>query len=138
MQHVHWLHDLSESLPKPDIPSAKLKQFTLEARALNAHEMAKLTENKRYALACILIRSQHSKALDDVANIFIKLIRKLLRSGQVQLDQYLLKQRSDVEKLIDSFKGVLEGYQQGADDKSRIKAIEDVIGGDAEDLIDRL
>ncbi len=77
LQHVEWLRDLESQMPTLAIPVAKFQQFMLEARALDAQEMRDLTSNKRYALAVILIRSQHGKALDDVAELFIKQVRDL-------------------------------------------------------------
>tara|TARA_Y100000994_G_scaffold172581_1_gene142289 strand:- start:10 stop:516 length:507 start_codon:yes stop_codon:yes gene_type:complete len=74
LHHVKWLRALETQMPTLSLPTAKYRQFMLEARALDAKEMRDLRPNKRYALAVILIRSQHGQALDDVAELFIKLI----------------------------------------------------------------
>ena len=39
--------------------------------------MRRLQPKKRYALAVILIKAQHSKALDDVAILYERMIRTM-------------------------------------------------------------
>lgn len=135
LQHVRWLQALGENLPVPDLPVTKLKQFTLEARATNAAEMAKLRPDKRYALAVILIHSQHSKALDDVVDIFVHIMRKLERSAQDQLQHYLLEHQKQVDQLIAQFRDVLAGFQSSETQKAKANAIPSVIGGEVDEVI---
>jgi hypothetical protein len=49
----------------------------LEARALDLAEMRALKPMKRYTLAVLLLQTQLQKAMDDVAEIFIKTVRNL-------------------------------------------------------------
>jgi dynactin complex subunit len=77
LQHIHRIQLLVDQLPKPDIPVPKLKQYRYIARSLNAAEMAELKPQKRYALAVIYIRSQLSQALDDAADLFLRMLQKL-------------------------------------------------------------
>jgi TnpA family transposase len=135
LQHVRWLQTLGANLPAPNIPISKLKQFTLEARAANAAEMAKLRPDKRYALAVILIHSQHSKALDDVVDIFVRIMRKLERSAQDQLQHYLLEHQKRVDQLISQFRDVLAGYQSSETQKAKANAIPAVIGVEVDEVI---
>jgi hypothetical protein len=58
-----------ETLPKPDVPVPKLRQFRYQARPLDAAEMAKLKPQKRYALAVVFTRAQYAQALDDAAHL---------------------------------------------------------------------
>jgi TnpA family transposase len=135
LQHVLWLQQLSGRMPAFSIPIAKLKQFTLEARALNVTEMNALPMQKRYALAVILIRSQHGKALDDVAEIFIKIIRNLHNSAQTRLQHYILEHQKRADELIGKFKDVLIAWQQTQPATERIEAIQTLIDPDAERLL---
>lgn len=108
-----------------------------QARALDATEMADLKPNKRYTLAVLLIRSQHSKALDDVAEMFIRLVRKIESSAQAQLESHLLSHQKHVDKLILRFKEMLTAYQKEGTLKERFSAIEATVAGEAEQLIDQ-
>lgn len=79
LEHIQAMNALADGLPAvPDMLSVpKRMQFVVEARALDVHEMRALKPAKRYALAVLFVLAQRQKALDDVAEIFIK---KLLRN----------------------------------------------------------
>ncbi|MDF5375974.1 Tn3 family transposase [Vibrio parahaemolyticus] len=137
LQHVHWLQDLGDEMPTVKLPIVKHRQLALEARALNATEMADLKPNKRYALAVILIRSQHSKALDDVAELLIRMIRSMESHAQTALQQYLLDHQKHIDRLIETFKDVLTAYEQKSSQQQRLASIEEIIGENSGALIDR-
>lgn len=137
LQHVHWLQTLGETLPEANIPVVKYRQFALEARALTAPEMARLKVHKRYALAVILIRQQHSKALDDVANLYIKMLRSMEAGAQAALNKYILEHQKQIDALIAKFRDVLIAYDQDSEQLAKLQAIGGVLGDDASALIDR-
>lgn len=137
LQHVHWLQGLGQEMPTVKLPIVKHRQLALEARALNAAEMAELKHNKRYALAVILIHSQHSKALDDVAELHIRMVRAMESHAQTALQQYLLDHQKHVDRLIETFKDVLTAYEQDTSQQRRLASIEEVIGENSSALIDR-
>lgn len=75
LQHINAMIVLAEDLPETQsIAAIKRNQLVLEARALDLAEMRKLKPLKRYTLAVLLIQTQLQKAMDDVAEIFIKTI----------------------------------------------------------------
>nr|WP_223826456.1 DUF4158 domain-containing protein [Spongiibacter pelagi] len=137
LQHVHWLQVLGESLPDVDVPVVKYRQFALEARALTAPEMARLKPNKRYALAVILVRQQHSKALDDVANLYIKMLRSMESTAQSALHQYILEHQKQIDALIAKFRDVLVAYDQHQEQTQKFAALDTVLGDEASSLIER-
>lgn len=137
LQHVHWLQTLGETLPEVDVPVVKYRQFALEAHALTAPEMARLKVNKRYALAVILIRQQHSKALDDVANLYIKMLRSMEAGAQAALNKYILEHQKQIDALIAKFRDVLIAYDQDSEQLTKLQSIGTVLGDDASALIDR-
>lgn len=137
LQHVHWLQVLGESLPDVDVPVVKYRQFALEARALTAPEMARLKPNKRYALAVILVRQQHSKALDDVANLYIKMLRSMESTAQSALHQYILEHQKQIDALIAKFRDVLVAYDQHQEQTQKFAALDSVLGDEASSLIER-
>lgn len=137
LQHVGWLRALGSELPRPSLPQPKHRQFTLEARALDAGEMARLKPIKRYALAVLLIHSQHSKALDDVAELYLRLVRGMETGAKKQLQQYLLQHQKRVDSLIYRFRDVLSAWDQGGSAQEKLVGVEDIIQDDSERLIEQ-
>ncbi len=137
LQHVNWLQTLGETLPNIDMPVVKYRQFALEARALDAPEMARLKPNKRYALAVILIRQQHSKALDDVAHLYIRMLRSMEASAQASLHKYILEHQRQTDALIAKFREVLVAYDHDSKQPQKLAALKAVIGDHSNEWIDR-
>ena len=98
--------------------------------------MASLRPLKRYALACILIRSQYAQALDDIAIQFTRLFAKMEYKAQRDLSDYLLRQQKVIDGLISTFKDVLDGYNENNSAKKKLNAIDLVIDGREEILIE--
>ena len=137
LQHVKWLQTLGEMMPHFSIPIVKRRQFTLEARALNIQELSRLKPTKRLALMVLLVKSQHSKSLDDVAAIFIRILRNMESTAQSNLQRYLLEQQKQVDALIGQFKAVLDAWQQDGTKVEKLDAIDTVIGDKADVLINQ-
>lgn len=108
LRHIAKLQALAHGLPTvTGIATTKRAQMTLEARALDQAEMRALRPNKRYTLAVLLLRSQLQKALDDVADIFIKTLAGMHRSAELRLQEYRLKQAEQVDRLVTQFRDLL-------------------------------
>lgn len=106
--HIDMMIGLAENLPDTDhIAATKREQLVLEARALDLAEMRALKPLKRYTLAVLLIQTQLCKAMDDIAEIFIKTIRSMHNAAEERLRQYHLQQAGQVERLIGQFREVL-------------------------------
>ena len=100
LQHIRWLGTHANGLPDlRDVAAAKLAQLTLEARALDAAAMKSLPVNKRCTLTVLLIQSQLRKATDDIAEIFVKTVRKMDGGAGRRLQEYQLEHRRQVERL---------------------------------------
>ena len=130
LQHIDRLQKLGELIPALDVPVPKLKYFRAMARALDASELAELKPAKRYALAAVFIRSQHGKALDDAADLFIRLMQNLENTAQKQLMTYQVDHIKRTDHLVAQLKDILQAYQVDGTDSQRIDAIGDVIGSD--------
>ena len=130
LQHIDRLQKLAEMIPSLDVPVPKLKYFRAMARALDASELAELKPAKRYALAAVFIRSQHGKALDDAADLFIRLMQNLENTAQNQLMTYQVEHLKRTDHLVAQLKEILQAYQVEGTATQRIDAIGDVIGTD--------
>lgn len=113
LKHIQAMTEMAEGLPPaPDILSVpKRMQLVTEARALDIHEMRALKPAKRYTLAVLFIFSQLQKALDDVAEIFIKTIRNLESTAELRLEQYRLRHADELQSLVSQFRDVLHILQ---------------------------
>ena len=78
MEHLEWLRQ--QTLPAEvfaDIPDIKVKQFAAEARSLDLGSIHECADPKRVTLTAALMVVQLARALDDVADMFIRLVQKL-------------------------------------------------------------
>lgn len=137
LQHIRWLRQIAVGLPTlGDVAATKRAHLTLEARALDASDMRSTAQNKRYTLAVLLIQSQIAKSTDDIAEIFLKTVRKLDSDANKRLQKYKLEQDKLVERLLVQFRGMLKGFIQKARALVRIAAMEDALLDPATDLIE--
>ncbi|HEY4084117.1 MAG TPA: Tn3 family transposase [Burkholderiaceae bacterium] len=136
LEHVEQLKRIVESLPKPDIPVPKLRQFRFLARALDASEMAELKPKKRYALAVVYIRSQYSQALDDSAQLFIRMFRNLENLARNKLIAYQEGRQDTMDMLVGQLKDLLEAYILKGSDNQRVAAMDNSLRASAESLIE--
>jgi len=124
LQHIKWLTTFTSVLPDmSDIAPAKRAQLTLEARAQDAARIRSLPIGKRLTLAVLLIQAQHRKANDDIADIFVKTVRKLDGDASRALQAYQLAHTEQVERLISQLKDVLEAYTIAKPPKAKVAAI---------------
>jgi TnpA family transposase len=137
LQHIRWLEELADGLPSlSDVAATKLSQMTLEARALDAAEMRSTQIRKRYTLAVLLIQSQLRKSTDDVAEMFIKTVRKLDSDANKRLQAYHLEQVKQVDRLIGQLRDMLSAYQTEEEEQARLAAIQASLISQPQQLIE--
>lgn len=134
LQHVKYLQTLVEKLPKPDIAVPKLRQFRFLARALDASEMAELKPVKRYALAVIFIRSRHAQALDDAAELLIRLVQNLENAAREKLLAFQQDRSLKVDMLLGQLREILDALETPGSYKKRVEAITSSLKGQARAL----
>ncbi|OXC74453.1 Tn5044 transposase [Caballeronia sordidicola] len=137
LKHINWIRTLAEGLPAPPsiLSVSKRAQLVTEARALDVAELRSLKTAKRYALAVLFIQAQLQKALDDVAEIFIKVVRKLESYAKVRLQKYQLEHAGMLEGLVGQFRDVLQILQdEGVPEPKRLPKIREALGDPAEAL----
>jgi len=138
VKHLCWLQTFDNYLPQSmTLPATKLKRFIIEARALNVANMNELTEYKCYSLASLFIRSQTGKASDDIADIFIRIIQKLLNNANEALKQHQLSQTKSADSLVSSLREMLLAYQTLGSKEERLDAITTTFNEEPEEIIKR-
>ena len=110
-----------------NIPDIKIKQFAAEAKTLNAAQMKTLEPNKRYTLAVALLAVQSSKALDDLAEMFIKRMSSVHRKGKEALELYRTKNIQTTDKLVVTLRDMILAYKKDGSIEERFAAIQSVI-----------
>jgi len=135
LQHVKRLQHLVELLPRPEIPVPKLRQFRHLARAMDAAEMTELKPLKRYALAVILIRTRHAQALDDAAEMLIRMMQNLENSARQKLLEFQQDRLQKTDMLIGQLRDILDAYQINGTDTQRVQAIGSTLKADVEALV---
>lgn len=135
LHHIEMLKAIVETLPKPDIPIPKMRQFRYMARALDASEMAELKAQKRYALAVVFIRSQYSKSLDDAALLFIKMLGRLENLARTKLLLHQEGRAEKVDSLVELLLNVMQAYTIDGTADQRVTAIDSSLTWDVDVVI---
>ncbi len=138
IQHLRWLQQLDQYIQKPfSIPPAKIKTFVTEARALNVANMNELTPAKRYTLAALLIRAQTSKAFDDIADIVIRMMRKIHNKANDALREHQLNRVSNLDSLVHILRNMVKAHQNQGSKEERFDAIDSVLAGEGSAILEQ-
>jgi len=136
LSHIDSMMALSKDLPDTShIAATKREQLVLEARALDLAEMRAMKPLKRHTLAVLLVQTQLQKAMDDIAEIFVKTVRNMHSVAEDRPRQYHLQQAEQVERLIGQFRDVLTVFSEEGTSDQRVARVETVLDGDAEGWI---
>lgn len=131
LTHIDNITVLSRDLPNTDdIAATKRDQMVLEARALDLAEMRVMKPMKRYTLAVLLIQTQLQRAMDDIADIFIKSVRNMHNVAEDRLRQYHVQQAEQVERLIGRFRDVLTVFSEDGTSDERVNRVETLLDND--------
>lgn len=90
-----------------EVPNSKVKNFVLEALALDASEMKDFTMAKRYTLLLSVIYRSQIITRDHLIDMFLKRIARIHKKGKEELALLREKQRSISENLISILSEVL-------------------------------
>ena len=133
INYLEWLTSLQTLLPTDlGLPPVKHQQFIDEAKAMDYAELIKLKLQKRFAMVIILIRHQYAQTLDNAADIFIKLLKKMDRGAQKLLEKYLLDHQKRTEHLISVLSGAVKVY---IDNPKSVTAYDPILGKNSEQLL---
>lgn len=137
VERLHWLQDwqMAASALKA-LPPVKLKQFAAEAQTLSANQMGEMTPHKRDTLAAALLSVQFARTLDDLAEMFIKRLRKMHHNAREALMNYRQETQKRTDTLVTTLREVIVAYQQEGSVAERLAGIDTVLGHQAETLLD--
>lgn len=133
IRYLQWLKTLQNTLPLDlGLPPVKHEQYINEAKSLNYSDLKELKVMKRYAMVIVLIRHQFAQTMDNAADIFIKIVSKLLRSAEKKLEQYLVEQAKRTDHLIEILSETVKAYM---DEDAQIEAMDAVLGEESAQIL---
>jgi TnpA family transposase len=137
LAHLAWLRGQAMADEVfAGIPDRKLRHFAAEARALNAAVLSHVTASKRVALMATLLRSQVARALDDAAEMFVRLMTRMHNRAKETLDEHRARQAAETDALIALLRQtVLACQDQEAKPDARLSAVEDLLLPDADAIL---
>ena len=130
-----WLKSFAEKLPSINLISlSRLEQLRYEAMSMHINKMLEIDKRKRITLALILVKTQLTQALDDLTDMFIRVIASVQAKGRALHSSDVYDQRAKPGKLVGDFAGVLNAYQDSTmidDPKKRMVIIDDILRNNA-------
>jgi TnpA family transposase len=119
------------------LPEAKLRQFALEAKSLDAARMQEMAPAKRYTLAATLIELQNARVLDDLTEMFIKRLMRTHRHAREALALDRLKHQERTDGLIHTLHDVVLAWSKDGSTEERLQAIGDALRPDSRALLEQ-
>ena len=109
LQHHDWLMSLCNISDKlSDISKIKIKQFAAQANSLDASDLKKYTNPRKYALlSCMLYQAQHI-AKDALAITFCKTISKMHKRASDKLELVRKQKTPKTLDLLNILSNILE------------------------------
>jgi len=137
LAHLAWLREQAVTdTVFAGIPDRKLRHFAAEARALNAAVLSHVTESKRLALVAALLRSQVAQALDDAAEMFVRLTTRMHNRAKEALDEHRARHAAETDTLVALLREtVLACQDQEAERDTRLTAVESLLLPDADAIL---
>ena len=138
VQRLRWMQPLQISNPiLGTIPEAKWQHWASEGMALDANQMKELPEPKRYTLAAASLRQRYGQTLDDLAEIFIKRMRRMHYKAKDALEQYRRESQQRLDELIVKFRDTLVAHCTEGEIPERFAAVDGVIGKQSQQLLEQ-
>jgi Domain of unknown function (DUF4158) len=138
LAHARWLESLNSARHAVDgIPETKLQRFADEARALNVTQMHRYREAKRATLAVALIRVRTAQALDDLAEMFLRLMQKMHHKAKEALDAYRREHQEQTDALVSLLSELVGGWQKSETAEEQLKTINALIGEEADKILEQ-
>jgi TnpA family transposase len=137
LAHLAWLREQAVAVGTfTGVPDRKLRQFAAEARSLGAADLGRLMESKRLTLMAALLRSQVARALDDTAEMFVRLTTRMHNRAKEALEAYRARHAAETDALVALLREtVLACQDQGGERDARLAAVEGLLLPDADAIL---
>src|SRR5271166_7160385 len=122
------------------VAPSKIADFAGEAAAQDVDTLSRYGDAKKLALVACLAHTARMRARDDLAEMLCKRVASILKKAKTELEEIRLGQRAVSEKLIGTYRTVLESLDPDAeepgDGPARAVAAVEEAGGFAAQLAD--
>jgi TnpA family transposase len=139
LAHLAWLRGQAVAAEAfAGVPDRKLRQFAAEARSLGAADLGRVLESRRLALMAALLRGQVAQALDDAAEMFVRLTTRMHNRAREALDEHRARHAAETDALVALLReAVLACKDQEAERDARLAAVEGLLLPDAGAILAR-
>ncbi len=137
LAHLAWLRGQAVAAEAfAGVPDRKLRRFAAEARSLGAADLGRMMESKRLALVAALLRGQVARALDDAAEMFVRLTTRMHNRAKEALDAHRVQHAAETDALVALLREtVLACQDQGAERDARLAVVEGLLLPDADAIL---
>ena len=115
----------------------KLRQFAAEARSLNAADLSRMTETKGLTLIAALLRRRAAAALDEAAEMFVRLTARMHNRAREALDEHLKRHTDETDALVALLRETAIAAKSSGDPAVRLATIDALLLPDADGIIER-
>jgi hypothetical protein len=119
------------------VAPGKVADFAGEAAAQDVDTLSRYEEAKRLALVECLVHTARMRARDDLAEMLCKRVASIVKRARTELEEIRLRQRAVSERLIGTYRTVLEhldpdgetaGQEPGQEAARAVAAVEEAGG----------
>jgi TnpA family transposase len=138
LENAAWLKEQTvDAKALAGIPGVKLQRFAFEGRVLNASRMKEARPDKRYAFAVALIHRQRARALDDAADMLIRLMHRMQNGAKEKLQLLQSAHLKQSAGLAETLRDVSLEYLRDGSETERLRSIGLLLGPDVQELLRR-
>ena len=136
VERLRWLQPLQlAGAALSAMPEVKRLNFAAQAQALEANQMKELPDAKRQTLAVALLQRRYAQTLDDIAEVFIKRMRRMHYRAKEALENYRIESQQRTDELVSKLRQVAIAHSTDGEISDRFAAIGCVIGEHPDELI---
>lgn len=136
--HLQWLREQCVGANAfAGVPDQKIRQFAAEARTLNAAALSAVVEPKRLTLVAALLRRQAAQALDDLADMFIRLTQRMHNRAKLALAGHQARHAEETDALVAVLRETVLACRDAGEGQARLAAVEALLLPDAEGILER-
>ena len=136
VERLRWLQPLQVAGAAFSVmPEVKQTNFAAQAQALEANQMKELPDAKRQTLAVALLQRRYAQTLDDIAEVFVKRMRRMHDKAKEALENYRIESQQRTDELISKLRQVAIAHSTDGEVADRFAAVGCVIGESPQELI---
>ena len=136
VERLRWLQPLQVAGSAfSAMPDVRRTNFAAQAQALDANQMKELPNAKRQTLAIALLQRRYAQTLDDIAEVFIKRMRRMHYKAKEALENYRIESQQRTDELISKLRQVAIAHSTDGEIADRFAAVGYVIGDAPQELI---